>query len=425
MDNPEPYTATIHFEEDGIKGEDEAKEEDPVSKVDKSPNPTATSLNVQIPDNLQQNVFTLPTMEAPIYNTTLASTIPEEPVSQLLSRILSDPASLKLLTVIVSALAMCLVSLNTRGSKQGVPSFVITGTSLIYSLFSLFVTVIWKNQKKIEKCGIFKIFAGRIIFWHEIHSSMTLTLAFANLSCVVLTMWSPLLNVIFSLINAGTFGCEVYLATKNAATKYETIERVPKCQCFLGLFKRHSFKFNVLQLVFFIAAFVIYVCQAYQMQSYFMYCSIVTIIGSCIPFASLLFRKLGNSFGIDAWYFSNPKIKTYVSIGITIHAFLVVLTNSVDSQYTHRYYYYYYRDYDRYYESFITISPISFSISCVIFVLSLLDLYSQAIFNKSRPINESQNPLLVKSEQKYPFRNLPTTIENPLGIAGVKEVYGY
>uniref|UniRef100_A0AC34EZY5 Transmembrane protein n=1 Tax=Panagrolaimus sp. ES5 TaxID=591445 RepID=A0AC34EZY5_9BILA len=315
MDNPnfEPRTATatIIFEKNDIK------EEDQVSKVDKAPNPTTTSLNVQIPDNQQRNVFTIPTVEAPIYNTT-----------------------------IVSALAMCLVSPKIRGAKQSVPSFVITGTSLIYSLFSLFVTVIWKNQKNIEKLSVLKkIFAGRNIFWHEIHSSMTLMLAFANLSCIVFFMWQPRLNVILSLINTLVFGCEFFLTVKTAKT-FAVEEHVPKCNCkitiaILGLFKRHPIKFNVLQL------------------------------------------------------------HTYLSLGITIHAFLTVLTNSLE------------------------YSPISLTISCVIFVLSLLDLYSQAIFNKSRPINESQNPLLVKAEQKYPFRNLPTTIENPLGIEGVKEVYGY
>jgi hypothetical protein len=340
-------------------------------------------------------------------------TVTLEPLATWIKPILNDPATLKLVAIVISIFSMMFVTFRLNGAYQVIPSLVINGFSLLYSIYAIFVTVIVKNEE--EKSDILKkVFGGRNIYWHEFHSTMTLLAALGNLSCIVFDTNYSSSNVFFSLTNTMVFGYEFYLTTKTA-NLFITKETFPKCNCkivkgFFGLFQRYPTKFNILKLACFIAAFVLYLSQSYRTHSYFIYCSVTAIIGSSTPFL----LRLTNDF---KWYSSTPKIHTYFSIGITLYAFLTVLTNSVDVQY----------DYGRYWahQNFPAISPISFSISCIIFALSLFDLYSQAIFNKSYPINDStENPLSIKTEQR-PFRNLPTIIENPLGIEGVKEVYEY
>jgi hypothetical protein len=340
-------------------------------------------------------------------------TITPESIAKWIKPILNDPATLKLVAIVISIFSMMFVTLRLNYAYQVVPSFVINGFSLFYSIYAIFVTVIVKNEGK-KSDMLNEVFGGRNIYWHEFHSTMTLLAAFGNLSCIVFDTNYSSSNVFFSLTNTMVFGYEFYLTTKTA-NLFITKETFPKCNCkivkgFLGFFQRYPTKFNILKLVCFIAAFVLYLFQSYRTRPYFIYCCVAAIGGSSAPFLLRFTNDI-------KWYSSTPKIHTYFSIGITLYAFLTVLTNSVDVQY----------DYRRYWshQNFPAISPISFSFSCIIFALSLFDLYSQAIFNKSYPINEStENPLSVKTEQR-PFRNLPTIIENPLGIEGVKEVYEY
>jgi hypothetical protein len=399
MDNP-------NFEPDAIVVIDEIQENDD-SEAPLPLNKEATEVDATCDANIEKR------RDASTQTNETQITITPESIANWMKPILNDPATLKLLAIVISIFSIMFVTFRLNGAYQVIPSLVINCFSLFYSIYAIFVTVIVKNEEK--KSDILKkVFGGRNIYWHEFHSTMTLLAALGNLSCIVFdTMYSSS-NVAFSLTNTILFGYEFYLTTKTAKL-FITKETFPKCNCkivkgFFGLFQRHPTKFNILKLVCFIAAFILYCFQSYRTRSYFIYCSVAAICGSSAPFL----LRLSNDI---KWYSSTPKIHTYFSIGITLYAFLAVLTNSVDVQY----------DYGRYWahQNVPAMSPISFSISCIIFALSLFDLYSQAIFNKSHPNNEStENPSSVKTEQR-PFRNLPTIIENPLGIEGVKEVYEY
>jgi hypothetical protein len=400
--------------EPAIPGSQESPQVDSHQLLNVTVAPTVNMENHQ----KNENVFK-PSVEMPSSGVTPSESI-EDPVTKMLQRIFNDPATLKLLAVIISIVSIVAVSCDIRGSYQSFPSFVVNGASLIYSAFTIFVTIIWKKQDNVAKSGILKkIFAGRNIHWHEIHSTATLMLAFANFSCVFFYISDPLVNIILALTNTVVFCCEFYKTIKAAKT-FVTEERVPQCNCkltkyFLVLFKNHSKKFNFVQLASFITAFVLYLCQVETIRGYFFYCSVVCIIGSASLLLMKVCKKIENH--VTNNNISISKIHTYLSLGITIHAFLAVLTNSITVQTNWSYYYRY--------ENVPTATPVGFSFTCVIFALSFLDLYSQAFFNKSRPFDSVYDPLIVKTENQKPFRNLPTIIENPLGIEGVKEVYDY
>ena len=57
------------------------------------------------------------------------------------------------------------------------------------------------------------------------------------------------------------------------------------------------------------------------------------------------------------------------------------------------------------------------ALSCVVFVLSLLALYSQAIFNRIRAPEDTDELLNVEIEKRH---NLPMIIENPFFIVSEK-----
>uniref|UniRef100_A0AC35FHI4 Uncharacterized protein n=1 Tax=Panagrolaimus sp. PS1159 TaxID=55785 RepID=A0AC35FHI4_9BILA len=399
MDNP-------NFASDAIVVINKIQENDN-SEAPLPLNKEATEVDATCDANIEKN------RDASTQTSESQITITPESIANWMKPILNDPANLKLVAIVISIFSMMYVTLRLNSAYQVIPSLVINCFSLFYSIYAIFVTVIVKNEEKNSDI-LKKVFGGRNIYWHEFHSTMTLLAALGNLSFIVFdTMYSSS-NVFFSLTNTMVFGYEFYLTTKTA-NLFVTKETFPKCNCkivkgFLGLFQRYPTKFNILKLACFIAAFVLYLFQSYRTRSYFIYCSVAAISGSSIP----ILLRLTNDI---KWYSSSPKTHTYFSIGITLYAFLAVLTNSVDVQYDYRWYWAH--------QNFPTISPISFSISCIIFALSLFDLYSQAIFNKSHPIIDStENPSSVKIEQR-PLRNLPTIIENPLGIEGVKEVYEY
>jgi hypothetical protein len=344
-----------------------------------------------------QNGFSS-TLETPA-NTTPPETA-EYPTTKIAQKIFNDPATFQLFAIFISAFSILKVSVNIDDGSQSVPSFVVNGASLIYSIFAIFVTVICKNQDSIAENGIWKkIFGGRNIYWHEIHSTATLTLACANLSCAALTIDDPALNIILSISNTIVFVREFVKTVKIEKT---FVNEESQCDCkIIKYFFIRSNLFNFFQSYLFIAAFVLYLRQTRNTGGCFFYCS---IIGTSIS----IFLALMKSFYKKRTVTNNSTLPskkyTYLSIAITTYAFLIVLTNSVDVR-----------------RNLPAASPIGFSASCILFIMSLLDLYFQAVFNKSRPFNSVYDSEVFITEQKS-FRNLPTIIENSLG--GPKYGYG-
>jgi hypothetical protein len=387
--------------------------------------------------------------------------IENDPISFLLRKILVDPASTKLLTTIISTVLIINIAGNVRADWNKIPLIVIFCSSLIYSIFSILV-VIFKKQETVANCAVLKnVFRGRKIYWHEIQTTAAFTLAFANISGLALCgkSYESGTQVIFSILNTALFLFEWYFAAENG--KNFVSEENPKMghsflECIFGVFRGFPLFFNIFRKACFIASLILVVTN-YSLEytsTYYIYCISFAIVASFLLFTLQTSGALEN--GISTKLVSGRKWHTYLMLIVAIHAFLAVLTlslivhttseqyrefdNSITNAYNNYYNNGYYNNNNRnnfYGSRYVTpkwvtryttyygplASPVAFGLSCVALVLSIFDLYSRAIYSRSRQDNDITAPLNVTGGVNK-IEDFPVIIASPRIFDSVnKQIY--
>uniref|UniRef100_A0A914Q4M1 Uncharacterized protein n=1 Tax=Panagrolaimus davidi TaxID=227884 RepID=A0A914Q4M1_9BILA len=108
------------------------------------------------------------------------------PISSFLRKIVRDPATTKLLTILFSTILIVVTTERTRKVWHMVCLLAIYSSALIYSIISLFVVTFDMQDKIGESTCLKKIFCGRKIYWHEIQACASFILAVTQLSTITL-----------------------------------------------------------------------------------------------------------------------------------------------------------------------------------------------------------------------------------------------
>jgi hypothetical protein len=86
------------------------------------------------------------------------------PITQLLRRTLHDPATNKLLSTGLKIYLIFAAIHNIRNETIRIPAYVVYGTSLVYTIFALFIGL-FKMEESFTSCRLYKKVFGSVNFY--------------------------------------------------------------------------------------------------------------------------------------------------------------------------------------------------------------------------------------------------------------------
>jgi hypothetical protein len=339
----------------------------------------------------------------------------DHPITNLIRNTVHDPATNKIFTAVFSGILIVSAANNVRYAGNLGPVLLIFAASFVYSMIAVLL-VILKKQESIGDCPVLKkIFGGRKIYWHEIQSTASLSLAFANFSAfaVLGNVYRAEYFVLFTLLNVLFFGFEWYFAVEHGKVVVlddETPESTNPPSCWRKIFKIfQGILPNILRKACFIASVVLIATSSMfgDRMIYFFYCTVFSIVASLALFVLQISNKYFSTLVL--W----RKWHTYLTLLITIHALLAVLSLSliVEGRYvkvtddsenaklpkgsknngsatvmatTHNSGSRHYHQHEKYHSfNAPEEAPVAFMLSCLALTLSVLDLWSRIICPKS------------------------------------------
>jgi hypothetical protein len=378
------------------------------------------------------------------------------PITQLLRRTFHDPATNKLLSTGLKIYLIFEAIHHIRSERILIPAYVVYGTSLVYTIFALFIGL-FKMEESFTSCVLYKKVFGNVNFY-EFQSTMAMTLALMNLSGFVFAAdsYRTLFMMILTLPIVLLHLIDWYINYQSIPTSDNEPES--NADCYFSQFVSHIFKkcpvfFNLIQMVCFIGAIVflakskmfstfagyVYYCAGFSMLCLFLltivhiankkaekkcckmhtwqkYLLIAVAVHSFL--ALLSFSLIYGRFTVveEKWYFVDgikEAPQHYYPDMISKHIGPVITTtddplNSTLPHYSHKVYY------EKYAHAVINL-PYAFALTVFTFVISFIRILPATMPSKPNTTDEIVVPdsfeQMPTDNSDKKFNNLPTVIE--------------